>query len=103
MIYPLLAILPQQLLAACIALQPRPELEKTLAWLSAPFWFFVVISIVATVFIQTRFGMRKDTLSFWEYNKSPTPTKSEVFDLKNLTKTVEASLSKKIQELEDKR
>lgn len=105
-LYPLLAILPHQLLAACIALQPRPEWEKTFAWLSVPFWLFVIMSIVATVFVQTKFGMRGSGSSSvahqTEGTSSEVPGKG-VFDLKNLTKNVEASLSKKIQELEEKR
>ena len=62
------------------------------------------MSIVATVFFQTKFGMRgsNSVAHQTEGTSSEVPGKG-VFDFKNLTKNVEASLSKKIQELEEKR
>lgn len=104
LLYPLLAILPHQLLAACFALQPRPEWEKTLAWLSVPFWLFVLMSIMATVFVQTKFGMRKSLLPYKNDSKVPIfqPSGGQVFDLKDV-QSVKTALSKKIIDLQEKR
>ena len=101
LLYPLLAILPHQLLAACFALQPRPEWEKNLAWLSVPFWLFVLLSIMATVFVQTKFGMRKGLIPYKNDSKVPIlqPSGGQVFNLKD----VQSALSKKIIEVQKKR
>ncbi len=96
-LYPLLAVLPHQLLAACIALQPRPEWEKTLAWLSVPFWLLVILCIVATAFVQTKFGMRGSSVSYRNEAKA-----TKVFDLKTWSNSMSV-LSKKIQELGEKK
>ncbi|XP_064385266.1 transmembrane protein 131-like [Halichondria panicea] len=100
-LYPLLAILPHQLLAACIALQPRPEWEKTLAWLSVPFWLLVILCLVATVFVQTKFGMRSSSFVSYKSEAKATKGSGEVFDLKKLSKSMDV-LSKKVQELGEK-
>ncbi len=101
-LYPLLAILPHQLLAACIALQPRPEWEKTLAWLSVPFWLLVILCIVATAFVQTKFGMRSGSSVSYRNEAKPTKGSIEVFDLKSWSNSMSV-LSKKIQELGEKK
>ena len=57
LLFPLLAILPHNLLAVCYAMQPRPEWEQTIAWLSVPFWICVIVTMVAVVLVQTNFGL----------------------------------------------
>ncbi len=105
-LYPLLAVLPQQLLAACVALQPRPEWERTLASVSVPFWLLVILCVVATVFVQIRFGIKSSSTS--SYKEKVDVAKEDsgdetVLDSNNLAKSVEPSLSKRIQELGEKK
>ena len=84
-LYPLLAIIPHNLLAVCYAMQPRPEWEQTLVWLSVPFWFCMLVTVVAVVLIQTNFGVIPE-LNY--QNDSALPlvqaTGGHVFDLRNV-------------------
>lgn len=84
-LYPLLAIIPHNLLSVCYAMQPRPEWEQTLAWLSVPFWVCMLATVVAVVLVQTNFG----TIPELTYrNDSALPllqaTGGHVFDLRNV-------------------
>lgn len=60
---------------------------------------------MATVFVQTKFGMAKSPLPIFKNDsKIPVlqPAEVQVFDLKQV-RSVQASLSKKIQDLQEKR
>lgn len=95
MLFPLLAVLPHYTLAACYAMQPRPEWEKKVAWFSVPFWLFVLLAIFITVLVQTNFGMQSKP---FHHADSELPaveaTRGQVFDLRDIiTKTLTEKIS----------
>ena len=67
-------------------MQPRPEWEGTLAWLSVPFWLCVLVTLVAVVLLQTNFGI-SPPLSYGNDTARPATqaTGGEVFDLKSVS------------------
>ncbi len=85
LLFPLLAILPHNLLAVCYAMQPRPEWEQTIAWLSVPFWICVLVTMVAVVVVQTNFGLGHG-VSYQNDRYLPVvqATGGQVFDLKSI-------------------
>ena len=108
LLFPLLATLPQQFLSACYLMQPRPEWEKQVSWFSVPFWLIVLISIVFTVFVQTKFfssSSKSTSMSYINDHKLPVSqaTGGRVFDLSDITRSVHSALSKRIMELRNQR
>ena len=85
LLFPLLAILPHNHLATCYAMQPRPEWEQTIAWLSVPFWLCVLVTMIAAVLLQTNFGYTP-VLSYDNDSSLPgkQATGGKVFDLNNI-------------------
>ena len=95
MLFPLLAVLPHYTLAACYAVQPRPEWEKKVAWFSVPFWLVILLAILITVLVQTNFGMQSKP---FHHADSELPaveaTRGQVFDLRDIiTKTLSEKIS----------
>lgn len=85
LLFPLLAILPHNLLAVCYAMQPRPEWERTIAWISVPFWLCALVTLVAVVLVQTNFGF-SPPLTYDNDSALPATqaTGGQVFDLKSV-------------------
>lgn len=94
MLFPLLAVLPHYMLAACYAMQPRPEWEKKVAWFSVPFWLFVLLAIFLTVLVQINFGMQSRPLHHTNSELTTVQaTGGQVFDLRDITKTLAEKIS----------
>ena len=94
MLFPLLAVLPHYMLAACYAMQPIPEWEKKVAWFSVPFWLFVLLAIFLTVLVQTNFGMQSRPLHHANSELTTVQaTGGQVFDLRDITKTLTEKIS----------
>ena len=104
LLFPLVATLPQHLLAPCYVTQPRPDWERTLAWVSIYFWILALIMVVSVALARTNFGM-KPKVSYKSDSKLPRlqSTGGKFFDLKNLAQTVQSTISKKISDLRTKR
>lgn len=88
LLFPLLAILPHNLLAVCYAMQPRPEWEQTVAWISVPFWICVLVTVIAMVLVQTNFGF-SPRISYHADKSLPAvqATGGQVFDLRDIRGT----------------
>ena len=101
MLFPLLAVLPHTMLAACYAMQPRPEWEKRMAWFSVPFWLFALLALLIVVLVKTNFHLVPARPSYGSDTELPTlqATGSPIFDLSYLTRSVHTTLSQKISAL----
>ena len=101
MLFPLLAVLPHYMLAACYAMQPRPEWEKRMAWFSVPFWLFALLALLIAVLVRTNFYVVPVRPSYHSDTELPTlqATGGPIFDLSSLTRSVHATLSQKISAL----
>lgn len=85
LLFPLLAILPHNLLAVCYAMQPRPEWEQTIAWLSVPFWICMLVTMIAVVLVQTNFGFGPQiTYKNDQFLPTVQATGGQVFDLRGV-------------------
>ena len=104
LLFPLVATLPQHLLAPCYVAQPRPDWERTLAWVSVYFWILALVMVVSVALARTNCGM-KPKVSYKSDSKLPRlqSTGGKFFDLKNLAQTVQSTISKKISDLRTKR
>ena len=69
-------------------MQPRPEWERTIAWLSVPFWICVLVTVVAVVLVQTNFGLNT-AVSYQSDRALPLvqATGGQVFDLRTIIST----------------
>lgn len=97
MTFPLVVLIPHNMLAACYAVQPRPSWEENLVFITAPVWIVVITAIVLLALIQTNCGM----LSHSDDPALPTvqPTGGTYFDLKDLAKTFQDVVREKLESL----
>lgn len=104
LLFPLVATLPQHLLAPCYMTQPRPDWERTLAWTSVYFWIITLFVVVGAALASTNCGM-KPKLTYQTDNNLPLvqPTGGKFFDLGDLARNFQNTISRKITELKAKR
>ena len=101
MLFPLLATLPHHMLAACYMALPRPEWEKQLAWLAVPMWLTLLVVLVLAVFLRTNLGM-KSRHSYQASKGELQSTGGTVFNLADITKSVQAALAYRIAALKQR-
>ena len=104
LLFPLVATLPQHLLAPCYVAQPRPDWERTLAWVSIYFWILALFVVVGIALARTNCGI-KPKLTYRTDSKLPKvqPTGGKLFDFGDLTRTIQKTISKKISNLRTRR
>ena len=100
LLFPLVATLPHHLLAPCYATQPRPEWEKNLAWVSVYFWILALFMVVGIALARTKCGV-KNKLTYQTDSNLPLiqPTGGKLFDLKELARNVQNTITRKITDL----
>jgi hypothetical protein len=100
LLFPLVATLPQHLLAPCYATQPRPEWEKNLTWVSVYFWTMALFLVIGIALARTNCG-RKPKLTYQTDSNLPLvqPTGGKLFDLRDLTQRVQNSIFSRITSL----
>lgn len=100
LLFPLVATLPQHLLALCYATQPRPEWERNLTWVSVYFWIVALILLVGIALARTNCG-RKPKLTYHTDSNLPLtqPTGGKLFDFRDLTRRVQNSIFSRITDL----
>ena len=100
LLFPLVATLPQHLLAHCYVTQPRPEWEKTLASVSVYFWILVLFLVVGIALARTNCG-RKPKLTYQMDSNLPSvqPTGGKLFDLADITRRATKAITRKISNL----
>ena len=100
LLYPLVATLPQHLLAPCYSAQPRPEWEKKLAWFSVYFWILTLFVGVFVALVRTNCGV-KPKLTYQTDSSLPAvqPTGGKMFDFRDLFQSVHKTISKKLDDI----
>lgn len=104
LLFPLVATLPQHLLAPCYVTQPRPEWEKNLAWASVYFWILALFLVIGVALARTNCG-RKPKLTYQTDSSLPLiqPTGGKLFDFADLTRRVQNTISRGIANLGTKK
>ena len=100
LLFPLVATLPQHLLAPCYVTQPRPEWEKNLASVSVYFWILALFLVIGIALARTNCG-RKPKLTYQTDRNLPLnqPTGGKLFDFADLTRKVQNTISRGIANL----
>ena len=100
MLFPLLVLIPHNMLATCYAMQPKPAWEKRLVWFSVPFWLSVLLLVIVVVLFQTNCGIRP-SVSYHSDGSLPAvqPTGGRTFNLRDITRNVQATITRSILDL----
>ena len=85
MSFPLVVLIPHEMLAPCFAVQPRPLWEKKLVYITFPVWvgIVIVVTFLELIGISFRFSFRSRDPAL----PAVQPTGGAKFDLKDLTRT----------------
>ena len=104
LLFPLVATLPQHLLPHCYVTQPRPDWEKTLAWFSVYFWTLTLVVVVGVALARTNCGMKPKLTHDTDKNLPLVQsTGGKMFDFKDLAKSFQNTITRKLSDLKTKR
>ena len=97
MTFPLVVLIPHNMLAACYAVQPHSFWEERVAYLSTPLWLTVLFFVTMLALIRTNFGVISPDS---DAALPPVqPTGGTYFDLSDITKVIHDTLLEKLDSL----